>query len=107
MKNQRDYPQDLRIFAKDVGSPDILVCDPHPSKKNTEVKDFLKKIGTTLPLLEKNSQWSNRAELYLGPSQEGCKEGYVFFWITSSAMGLCGGAPCSYHVSHGLRHISA
>ena len=51
MKNQRDYPQALRFFAKDVGAPEILVCDPHPSQNSNEVKDFLNKIGTTLRIL--------------------------------------------------------
>ena len=40
MKNQRDYPQVLGLFAKDVGAPEILVCDPYPSQKSHEVKDF-------------------------------------------------------------------
>ena len=66
IKTQRYYPQALRLFAKDVGAPDILVCHPHPSQKSPEVKDFLKKIGTTLRLLEQNTQWDNRAELYVG-----------------------------------------
>ena len=30
MKLQRDYPAALRQFEKDVGAPDILVCDPPP-----------------------------------------------------------------------------
>ena len=40
MKTQQDYPQALRLFAKYVGAPEILVCDPHPSQKSPEVKDF-------------------------------------------------------------------
>ena len=30
------------------------------------MKDFLNKIATTLRLLEHNTQWANRAELYVG-----------------------------------------
>ena len=74
MKNQRDYPQALRLFAKDVGAADILVCDPHPSQKSHEVKDFLNKIGTTLRLLEQNTQWANRAELYVGLVKEAVRK---------------------------------
>ena len=66
MKIQHDYPAALRQFAKDVGAPEILVCDPHPSQKSFEVKDFCNKIGTTLKLLEQGTQWANRAELYMG-----------------------------------------
>ena len=74
MKNQRDYPQALRLFAKDVGAPEILVCDPHPSQKSHEVKYFLNKIGTTLRLLEQNTQWANHAELYVGLVKEAVRK---------------------------------
>ena len=55
MKLQRYYPAALRQFEKDVGSPEILVCDPHPSQKIFEVKAFCNKIGTTLKLLEQGT----------------------------------------------------
>ena len=74
MKNQRDYPQALRIFSKDVGAPEILVCDPHPSQKSPELKYFLNKIGTTLRPLEQNTQWANRAELYVGLVKEAVRK---------------------------------
>ena len=74
MKNQRDYPQALRFFAKDVGASKILVYDPHPSQKSPEVKDFLNKIGTILRLLEHNTQWANRAKLYVGLVKEAVRK---------------------------------
>ena len=74
MKLQRDYPAALRQFAKDVGAPEILVCDPHPSKKSFEVKDFFNKIGTTLKLLEQGTQWENCAELYVGLVKEAVRK---------------------------------
>ena len=55
MKLQSDYPEALGQFAKDVGAPEILVCDPHPSQKSFEVKDFCNKLGTTLELLEQGT----------------------------------------------------
>ena len=66
MEHQRDYPKALRLFAKEVGAPDVIVADPHPSQTSTEVKAFLNKIGTTLKILEQGTQWANRAELYVG-----------------------------------------
>ena len=66
MKLQRDYPADLRQFAKDVAAPEILVCDPHTSHKSFEVKDFCNKIGTTLKLLYQGTQCANLTELYVG-----------------------------------------
>ena len=74
MKNQQDYPKALRLFANDIGAPKILVYDPHPSQKSHEVKDFLNKIGTTLRLLEQNTQWANRAELYVGLVKEAVRK---------------------------------
>ena len=61
-------------ICKDVGAPDILVCDPHPSHKSFEVKDFRNKIGTTLKLLEQGTQWANRAELYVGLVKEAVRK---------------------------------
>jgi hypothetical protein len=33
MKDQRGYLLVLKQFAKDVGAPDVLVCDSHPTQK--------------------------------------------------------------------------
>ena len=57
VKLQRDYLAALCQFAKDIGAPEILVCDPHPSQKSFEVKYFCNKIGTTLKLLEQFTKW--------------------------------------------------
>ena len=69
-----EFPVALREFLKDVGVPDILVADPHCSNESKEVKAFCTKIGTTLRLLENNTQWVNCAELYVGIMKEGCKK---------------------------------
>ena len=50
------------------------MCDPHPSQKSFEVKDFCNKIGTTLKLLEQGTQWENRAELYVGIVKEAVRK---------------------------------
>ena len=50
------------------------MCDPHPSQKSFEVKDFCKKIGTTLKLLEQGTQWANRAELYVELVKEAARK---------------------------------
>ena len=74
MKFLTEYPTALRQFAKEVGVPDILVDDPHKSHASKEVMDFCNKIGTTLPLLEQNTQWANRAELYVGLMKEAVRK---------------------------------
>ena len=64
----------LRLFAKDVGAPKLLVLDPHPTQKKREVKDFCNKIGTTLKVLENETQWADRAELYIGLIKEATRK---------------------------------
>ena len=52
------------------GPPKIFVLDLHPTQKKREVNDFCSKIGTTLKALENETQWANRAELYIGLIKE-------------------------------------
>ncbi len=66
MKDQRSYFSTLKQFAKEVGAPEVLVCDSHPTQKKHEVKEFCVQIGTTLRVLEAKTQWANRAKLYVG-----------------------------------------
>ena len=74
MESERDFPKTLRMFAKDVGAPEILVADPHPVHKSKETRDFCNKIGTTLRILEQSTQWANRAELYVGLLKEAVRK---------------------------------
>ena len=53
------FPEALRVFAKDVGAPEILVADPHHFNESKEVKCVCKTNGTTLRLLGQNNQWEN------------------------------------------------
>jgi hypothetical protein len=52
----------------------VLVCDAHPTQKKREVRDYLTQIGTTLRILEANTQWANRAELYIGLLKEATRK---------------------------------
>jgi hypothetical protein len=70
MKRQADYFLALKQFAKDVGMPEVLVCDPHPAQTKREVQKFCTQIGTTLMVLEAETQWVNRAKLYIGLMKE-------------------------------------
>ena len=74
MTKVSDYPQALKMFAKDVGALDVLVADPHPSNKSKDVKAFCNQIGTTLQILEESTQWANRAELYVGLMKEATRK---------------------------------
>jgi hypothetical protein len=70
MKRQADYFLALKQFAKDVGAPEVLVYDPHPAQTKLEVQNFCTQIGTTLNVLEAETQLANRAELYIGLMKE-------------------------------------
>ena len=74
MKDQRSYFSALKQFAKEVGAPEVLVCDSHPTQKKRDVKEFCVQIGTTLRVLEAETQWANRAELYVGLLKEATRK---------------------------------
>ena len=59
MKKKADYILALQEFAKDIGAPDVLTCDLAWTEKKREVKDFCTQIGTTLHILEAETQWAN------------------------------------------------
>ena len=52
----------------------MLVCDAHPTQKKREVREFLIQIGTTLGVLETETQWTNWAELYIGLVKEASRK---------------------------------
>ncbi len=56
MTSQKEFISALRLFCKEVGAPNALVVDPHPSQKSGPVKQFLNKVGTTLRVLEESTQ---------------------------------------------------
>ena len=74
MTTVSEYPKALKMFAKDVGAPDVLVADPHPNNKSKDVRAFCNQIGTTLRILEESTQWANRAELYVGLMKEATRK---------------------------------
>ena len=74
MRTQSEYLSSLKRFAKEVGVPKALVCDSHPSQKARDVKGFLTGIGTTLKVLEAETQHANRAELLVGMFKEATRK---------------------------------
>ncbi len=65
MKKQQEVYLAVKQFAKEGGAPEVLVCDPHPAQIKREVQEFCTQIGTTLKVLEAETQWANRAKLYI------------------------------------------
>ena len=74
MKKQQEVYLAVKQFAKEVGAPEVLVCDPHPAQIKREVREFCTQIGTTLKVLEAETQWANRAELYIGLMKEATRK---------------------------------
>ena len=66
MRSKADVPAALKLFSKEIGAPDAIVCDDSGEQTSRKVKTFLQEIGTSLRVLEKGTQWANRAELYVG-----------------------------------------
>ena len=66
MKSKGDFVHALKLFFKEVGVPDALVCDPSGEQTSRKSKQLCNQVGTTLRVLEEHTQWANRAELYVG-----------------------------------------
>ena len=74
MKTESDYINTLKEFAKDVGAPDVLVCDASKTQTQRKVKEFCTEIGTTHITLEAATQWADRAELFIGFLKEATRK---------------------------------
>jgi hypothetical protein len=75
MKREDEYILALKEFAKDVGAPAVLTCDSARTKKKSEVKEFCTEIGTSLHVLEAETQWANWAEIFVALVKEAtCKD---------------------------------
>ena len=74
LRSKSEVPKAIRAFTKHVGAATTLVCDPGREQVSQEVKSFCSKVGTTLRILEKGTQWANRAELYIGLFKESIRK---------------------------------
>ena len=64
----------LKQFAKEVGAPDAIICDAARDQQSRPLKQFLQQIGTSLRVLEENTPWANKAELYIGILKEAVRK---------------------------------
>ena len=74
MKSKGDVPAALKMFAKEIGAPDAIVCDASGEQTSHTVRKFLNQMGTALRVLERDTQWSNHAELYIGLVKEAVRK---------------------------------
>ena len=70
MRKKSEVPLALKMFAKEIGAPDAIICDADCEQISQQVRDFCHKIGTSLRVLEEGTPWANRAELYIGLVKE-------------------------------------
>jgi len=74
MKSKSEVPAALKMFAKEIGAPDAIVCDAAGEQKSKAVRKFCHQIGTTLRYLEEGTPWANLSELYIGLIKESVRE---------------------------------
>ena len=74
MRSRKEFKEALHQFCKEIGAPVTLVVDPAAENKSKEVRRFCHQVGTTLRILEENTQWANRAELYIGLLKESVRK---------------------------------
>jgi hypothetical protein len=65
MAKEAEYFLALKEFSKDVGAPDVLVCDLAKTQKKREVKELCTQIGTTLKILDAETQWAIQAGFFV------------------------------------------
>jgi hypothetical protein len=74
MKKEAEYLYALKEFSKEVGAPDVLICDGSKAQNQSAVKLYCNQIGTTLKTLEAETQFANRAELIIGLFKEATRK---------------------------------
>lgn len=74
MRNRKEVLQAVKQFAKEIGAPDAIICDAAREQKSLELRKFCNEIGTTLRVLEENTPWANKAELYIGLLKEAVRK---------------------------------
>ena len=66
MKARADCYKAVKSFFKHVGVPKAIVADGAMEQVYGETLKICNLVGCDIKELEKNTQWSNRAELYIG-----------------------------------------
>ena len=74
LTSKGQFQEALHQFCKEVGVPSTLVVDPAGEQTSKPVRKFCHQVGTTLRVLEESTQWTNRAELYIGIFKESIRQ---------------------------------
>ena len=69
--NNKDYIlSELKRFTKEIDAPEAIICGGSGEQTAIEVNKYCGDIGTTLRVLEEETPWSNKYELYIGLIKE-------------------------------------
>ena len=74
MTKESDVLQAVKQFVKTIGAPDAIICDAARAQKSDKVRQFCSDDGTTLRILEENTPFANKAELYVGIIKEAVRK---------------------------------
>jgi hypothetical protein len=74
MRTKGEVSKAIKLFAKEIGAPDAIICDAAREQISKEVRSFCTKMGTALRVLEDDTPWANRAELYIGLVKEAVRK---------------------------------
>lgn len=74
MRRKGEVLQAVKQFVKEIGAPDALIVDMSGEQMSQDLKTFCNDIGSTLRALERGTQWSNKAELFIGIMKEAVRK---------------------------------
>ena len=66
MKSKSQVLHAIKQFDKTIGAPDALIYDASKAQNYHAVRIYCNCIVTTLRVLEENTPWANKPELYIG-----------------------------------------
>eukprot|EP00957_Ditylum_brightwellii_P211918 15366755-Ditylum_brightwellii.AAC.2 len=70
LKSKGEVLLEVKKIAKEVGAPDAFIRDAAGEQTSHPVRAFCAEILTMLRVLEKETPWANKAELYIGLIKE-------------------------------------
>ena len=74
MQSKQDVYLATKAFAKEIGAPKAIICNPSKEQTSKDVRAFCHKIETTLRVIEEQMQWANLAKLYIGLLKEAVRK---------------------------------
>ena len=74
MWKQSEVALDLKMFSKEIGAPNAIICDAAREQISQAVRDFCYKIRTSLRVLEEVTPWENRSEIFIGLLKEAVRK---------------------------------